>query len=100
MENNVYYGNLFDMYGILFTDRQQEYFKLYYFENLLLDEISEECEVSKNAVSKEIKRVKEMLDYYEKKLHFYEITENIRDEFKNDENTLKRIESCFKVNIE
>ena len=100
MESNVYYANLFDIYGSLLTDKQQEYFKYYYFENLLLDEISEECHVSKTAVSKEIKRAKEMLIYYEEKLNFYKIIENTRNEFKNDENTLKRIESCFKVNIE
>ena len=95
MEENVYYANLFDIYGELLTDKQQKYFKYYYFENLLLDEISEICNVSKNAVSKEIKRAKEMLEYYEEKLHILKFNENLYKEFKNDEDILRRIENCL-----
>ena len=95
MEENVYYSNLFDIYGCLFTEKQQEYFKCYYFDNLLLDEISENYSVSKNAVSKEIKRVKEMLNYYEDKLHFYKINENIYNEFYNENEILNRIRNCY-----
>ena len=92
MEENIYYTNLFDIYGSLLTEKQQEYFKYYYFENLLLDEISENFKVSKNAVSKEINRAKKMLDYYECKLQFYEINKRIHLEFRDEEDILKRIE--------
>lgn len=95
MEENVYYTSLFDIYGSLLTEKQQEYFRYYYFENLLLDEISENCGVSKNAVSKEIGKVKKMLEYYENKLHFYQINKNIHEEFRDEEETLERIENQF-----
>ena len=100
MDSNVYYANLFDIYGELLTDKQKEYFKYYYFENLLLDEISEICNVTKNAVSKELKRSKEMLVYYEEKLHFYSFNENIYKEFINEEQILDRIRNCFNSSIE
>ena len=92
MEDNVYFTSLFDIYGILLTEKQQEYFKLYYFEDLLLDEISENFNISKNAVSKEIKRAKKMLDYYEEKLHLYTISKTLYKEFEDEPDTLQRIE--------
>lgn len=92
MEDNVYFTSLFDIYGILLTEKQQEYFKLYYFEDLLLDEISENFNISKNAVSKEIKRAKKMLDYYEEKLHLYTISKDLYKEFEDEPDTLQRIE--------
>ena len=92
MENNLYYSNLFDLYGVLLTEKQQEYFKDYYFENLLLDEIALNDKVSKNAVSKQIKSAKKRLDFYEENLGLYEKKEGIKREFKEEENVLKRLE--------
>ena len=68
---NVYYSELFDYYGELFTDKQKEYFVDYYFNNLTLQEIAENNNVSKNAVHKSIKDITEKLDYYESKLNLY-----------------------------
>ena len=68
---NVYYSELFDYYGELFTDKQKEYFVDYYFNNLTLQEIAENSNVSKNAVHKSIKDITEKLDYYESKLNLY-----------------------------
>ena len=39
MKKEIYYNNLFDYYGELLTEKQQEYFKYYYFDNLSLSEI-------------------------------------------------------------
>lgn len=91
MEESIYYTELFDIYGSLLTEKQQEYFKDYYFDNLLLDEISENNNVSKNAVSKEIKRAKDLLDYYEDKLSLYKKREIIKDKLK-DKRELELIE--------
>ena len=66
--NDIYYVELFDYYGELFTDKQKEYFKDYYFNNLTLQEIADNNNVSRNAVHKNIKEIKEKLDYYEEKL--------------------------------
>ena len=34
MEKLVYLNNLYDLYGILLTEKQQTYFEEYYFNNL------------------------------------------------------------------
>lgn len=88
MEENIYYSNLFDIYGKLLTEKQQSYFKDYYFENLLLDEIAENAGISKNAVSKQIKQAKKLLDYYEEMLSLYKL----KKEFANEDVILKRID--------
>ena len=36
MEKFVYYNLLFDLYGSLLTDKERNYFALYYEENLTL----------------------------------------------------------------
>lgn len=95
MKENIYYTELFDIYGTLLTDKQQEYFKDYYFENLLLDEISENSGVSKNAVSKEIKRSKDLLDYYEKNLSIYSKREKLLKKYKDNKEIIKIIEENF-----
>lgn len=95
MEENIYYTSLFDIYGALLTEKQQEYFKYYFFENLLLDEISEYFKISKNAVSKEIKRAKDMLNYYEEKLHLLSLNKHLLEEFKNEPDIIQRIENVM-----
>lgn len=83
---NIYYSELFDYYGELFTDKQKEYFIDYYFNNLTLQEIAENSDVSKNAVHKSIKDITEKLDYYESKLKLYS----------NKQKVLKLIENVDK----
>ena len=90
MNDIIYYNNLFDYYGDLLTLTQINYFKAYYCDNLSLSEISEEYNVSRNAISKTLKEVKDKLDYYESKLHLYHNKEIIIT--KLDNNNLKLIE--------
>ena len=40
MENEIFLTNLYDCYKNLLTEKQQEYFEDYYFNNLSLTEIS------------------------------------------------------------
>ena len=68
MEDLVYYNNLYDLYKNLLTDKQQEYFEDYYFNNLSLSEIADNYNISRNAVSKQLSVIKEKLDDYEQKL--------------------------------
>ena len=68
MEKLIYLNELFDMYQDLLTEKQQMYFKDYYFDNLTLSEISENNDVSRNAVHKAIKEAEEKLLFYEEKL--------------------------------
>ena len=65
MEEREYIISLYDYYGRLLSDKQQEYFEEYYFENLTMDEISENDNISKNAVSKQLIIIKDKLKYYE-----------------------------------
>ncbi|MBR6690253.1 MAG: HTH domain-containing protein [Bacilli bacterium] len=84
------YSYLFDYYGELFTDKQKEYFTDYYFNNLTLQEIADNNNVSRNAVHKNIKDILSKLDYYEEKLNLYnnkkkieKLIENIDVDIKN-----------------
>ena len=69
---------LFDYYEELLTDSQKKYFIDYYFNNLSLGEISENENVSRNAVSKDLKLTKEKLISYEEKLKLYDKDKKIR----------------------
>ena len=59
---------LFDYYGDLLSDSQKNYFESYYFDNLSLSEIGENYNVSRNAVSKDLKLATEKLNNFEDKL--------------------------------
>lgn len=90
MDNRIYMIDLYDYYGVLFTDKQQTYFEEYYFDNLTLSEIAENHEVSRNAVHKQIKETEEKLLLYEEKLKLLEkgtlikkLVSNFDEEIKN-----------------
>lgn len=87
MEENIYLTKLFDYYGCLLTEKQQQYFTDYYMENLSITEISENNNVSRNAAYKQIKDAENNLLNYENKLHLAlkelkikELLKNINDE--------------------
>ena len=91
MDKNTKLVLLYDYYGELLTEKQKSYFEDYYFNNLSLSEISENDEVSRNAIHKQLKDVEEKLINYEAKLKIIErnrkiekLLENISDtELKN-----------------
>ena len=66
MEEILYLIKLYEYYGKLLTDKQREYFEDYYYENLTIEEISDNLNISKNAVSKQLINIKNKLEYYEK----------------------------------
>ncbi len=82
---------LYDYYGDLLTDTQKEYFEDYYFNNLTLQEISENNNVSKNNASKIIKGALEKLNNYEDKLKLIEKRKKIEEIIK-DKKILEQIE--------
>ena len=59
---------LYDIYGLLLTDKQRMYFEEYYFMDLSLQEIADNYEISKNGVFDQIKRTIHALELYEEKL--------------------------------
>lgn len=79
MEEFIYYNNLFDIYGVLLTEKEQITFKDYYQEDLSLSEIAEENNVSRAAVQKTVKNVLEKLNYYEEKLKIYQKNSKLRE---------------------
>ena len=70
---------LFDTYKELLTLKQQEYFVLYYYEDLSLKELAEFKNVSRNAVFDQIKKVISNLEEYESKLKIYEKTNKLEE---------------------
>lgn len=93
---DIYYVELFDYYGELFTDKQKEYFVDYCFNNLTLQEIADNNNVSRNAVHKNIKELKEKLDYYESKLHLYSNRKKIEQIINDlDSNIKEKIEELI-----
>ena len=90
MEEIIYYSALFDYYQNLLTDVQRKYIEDYYFNNLSLQEIADSYDVSRNAISKTLKEIKEKLDYYESNLKLLGNNKKIRELLSEED--LKRIE--------
>ena len=87
MEKREYLIILYDFYSELLSDKQKEHFEDYYFNNLSLGEISENENVSRNAIHKSIKSIENKLYFYEEKLKLYQKSQelntllaNIKDE--------------------
>lgn len=85
MERTIYLTELFDIYGELFTEKQKEYFKDYYFNNYTLQEISENYQVTRNAVHKSLKETEDKLLFYEEKLNILKKNKTILELIKNKE---------------
>jgi len=79
MEKLFYLNDLFDLYGELLTDKQQMYFKDYYFDNLSYGEIGEKYNISRNAIFHQLKLIEEKLENYEKKLKLLDKKKKIDD---------------------
>ena len=69
---------LFDYYGDLLSESQKNYFESYYFDNLSLSEIGENYNVSRNAVSKDLKLATEKLNNFEDKLKIISRDDKLR----------------------
>lgn len=97
MEEIIYYSGLYDLYGLLLTDKQREYFENYYFHNLSLSEMADDYHVSRNAIHKQLKIVISKLENYEEKLKLNERLKRLNDVIKNinDQQVKKEIEKIF-----
>jgi len=72
IEKTVRMSLLFDFYGQLLTQRQQEFFTLYYDDDLSLGEIAAQYGVSRQAVYDILKRSTQALEEFESKLQLVE----------------------------
>lgn len=86
MDRNFYLIDLYDIYGSLLTEKQQKYFEDYYFDNLSLKEISENYDISRNAIYNSLKETEEKLINYEEKLKIYEKNKRIKEIIKKEKN--------------
>ena len=77
MDKVVYLNALYDCYKNLFTEKQQDYFEMYYWENLSLGEIADNNNVSRNAIHNQLKIMEERLIELEEKLKINEKKEKI-----------------------
>ncbi|TMS99123.1 putative DNA-binding protein [Apilactobacillus kunkeei] len=71
MEKNYRINSLFEFYRPLLTNKQDSYIQLYYADDYSLGEISEEFNVSRQAVYDNIRRTEVILEKYEEQLHLY-----------------------------
>lgn len=97
MSERDYLMDLYDIYKDLLTDKQREYFQNYYFEDLTLQEASDELNVSKQIISKTILQVTNKLKMYESTLHLnkiYNVLTVIR-ETTTDENIKKELDKLL-----
>ena len=98
MVNDVeYIVILYDYYGELFNLKQKKYFEEYYFDNLSLAEISENEDISRNAIHKSIKSVVSKLYEYEDKLKLYDRDKKIKKIINkiDDDNIKKELEGLL-----
>lgn len=71
LEKLEHYYSLFAFYHPLLTDKQQKYFREYFFNNMSLQEIAKTQKISRNAVSDSLQKTMKLLDDYEKKLQLF-----------------------------
>lgn len=79
MEKFVYLNNLYDLYGNLLTEKQQNYFEDYYFNNYSYGEIADKYKISRNAIFHQLKLIEDKLNFYEEKLKLFNKKNIIND---------------------
>lgn len=72
IDKTIRVTSLYDFYHELLTEKQRNVMELHFMDDLSLGEIADELDVSKQAVSDNIKRTIKMLEDYENKLRLYE----------------------------
>lgn len=84
MEKLVKIGILYDFYGKLLSEKQEQVIELYYLYDLSLTEIGEELDITKQGVSDILKRA-------EKKLLKFEDTLGLVNKFRSSHNNIRQI---------
>ena len=69
MEKFVEQGYLYDFYGELLTERQQQVYESVVLEDYSLSEVAEDLGISRQGVHDMIRRCNRTLEEYEEKLH-------------------------------
>ena len=72
MDKIVWLSLLYDFYAVLLTEKQRFFYELYHLNDLSLNEIAEEQNISPQAVRDLLKRTEKILNNYEQKLKLIE----------------------------
>ena len=99
MEDKFFRINtLMDFYGSLLPQKQRRVMSMYYIYDCSLNEIANEFNISKQAVSDNMKRAENNLENYEKKLKLIDITEKRDKETLLEKEKLKKYFDEFEKN--
>ena len=79
MESREYFNSLFDIYKELLTPKEQEALKEHYVEDLSMQEIADNLNVSKSNIGMIVKRAEQKLEDYEHKLHILKKNTQIKE---------------------
>ncbi len=80
IKKTLTFGRLFDFYGPLLTERQQEIMRAYYYQDLSLAEIANNLEISRQGVYDHLSRAKGQLIDYEEKLELVSRYQEVQEE--------------------
>lgn len=100
---------LYNFYHSLLTKKQDQYLNLYYVEDFSLSEISEQLDVSRQAVLDNLHRSVSLLENFETDLHLVEKTQEIESvaselskivetKYQNDSELLNLVKRIAKIN--
>ena len=79
MKDVLKYNKLFDVYKKLLKEDESKIFNNYYEEDLSMQEIADNYEVSKAAIGKKINNVEKKLENYENNLNIVKNNEILED---------------------
>ncbi len=88
MESRDYLNSLFDIYKDLLTKKEQNAFIEHYMEDLSMQEIADNQNVSKSSVGMTVKRAQQKLIDLESKLHIYYKNKKIKEALINKDYAL------------
>lgn len=89
MEEREYLLILYELYGDLLTDKEKTYFENYYYEDLSLQEIADNFDVSKAYSGKMVQNAIKKLYTYESILRINEKNNNIKKIISNLDDDIK-----------
>ena len=79
INNKLYVGSLFDIYGGLLSEKQQKMIKSYYFDDMSLGEIAELEAISRQAVLDGIKAGIKKLELFEANIKMYKLKNDLHE---------------------
>lgn len=101
MEKNIEFTFLYDIYGKLLTEKQQQIFELYYGSDLSLREIAENLKISYQAVRDSIKTSESMLMNFESKVGMLKLKEKLNSIYEEciNEKEYSRLKELVLLNL-